>query len=526
MVEMNAPALPSQPLNLAEYHILARAKLPAMVYGYYSSGADDEQTLRDNEEAFKRLRFRPRVLIDVSNVDMTKRIMGIDVSFPLLVAPSAMQRMAHPEGELATARAVARIGTVMGLSSWSTTSLEDVEAHVPGLPKFFQLYVYKDRALTERLVKRAEKAGFRAIALTVDTPQLGRREADIRNRFTLPPHLRLANFDEVNDQSTMKQDCGLAEEHHQDAHSGQGRGHRRGCAPGAAGGRRRHLGVQPRRSPAGRRGVHHRRAGRGGTCGAGACARVYGLGGAAWHRCGQSAGTGRRRRAHRPADPLGARGERRGGRRAHVANAQGRIQARHATVRLSARVRHSTRPGHSQRVRSLRRAPASRPEHAEQNAEEEVPGQRLPVKVVESVSEFMSLAARSDAVPLRNGPPATGSSTSVLFSKRHRHRHREPCSMRAGIRDGCSSAWTGRTRTSVFEEEVAVGEERRFFAADRALGTFSQRLLLSLDVDHAVVGGGGGHRGKNRLADVAAAARHPPLLPSSSGTNATFPQFR
>ncbi|KAK4535999.1 hypothetical protein CDCA_CDCA07G2024 [Cyanidium caldarium] len=208
MVEMNAPALPSQPLNLAEYHILARAKLPAMVYGYYSSGADDEQTLRDNEEAFKRLRFRPRVLIDVSNVDMTKRIMGIDVSFPLLVAPSAMQRMAHPEGELATARAVARIGTVMGLSSWSTTSLEDVEAHVPGLPKFFQLYVYKDRALTERLVKRAEKAGFRAIALTVDTPQLGRREADIRNRFTLPPHLRLANFDEVNDQSTMKQDSG------------------------------------------------------------------------------------------------------------------------------------------------------------------------------------------------------------------------------------------------------------------------------------------------------------------------------
>jgi len=210
MVEKPAVNPATQPLNLAEYHLFAKARLPAMVYGYYASGADDEQTLRDNEEAFRRLRFRPRVLIDVSRVDITKQVMGIDLSFPLMVAPTAMQRMAHPEGELATARAVARIGTVMGLSSWATTSLEDVAAHVPGLPKFFQLYVYKDRAITERLVRRAERAGFRAIALTVDTPQLGRREADIRNQFQLPPHLSLANFADMKDFAQVKGGAGAS----------------------------------------------------------------------------------------------------------------------------------------------------------------------------------------------------------------------------------------------------------------------------------------------------------------------------
>ncbi|KAA8499476.1 Peroxisomal (S)-2-hydroxy-acid oxidase GLO3 [Porphyridium purpureum] len=182
------------PVNVYEYHALAKAKLPAMVYGYYASGADDMQTLKDNEEGFKRLRFRPRVLIDVTKQDLTAVIMGTATSFPMVLAPTAMQRMAHPEGELATARAAAAQGVIMGLSSWSTTALEDVEAEAPGSPKWFQLYVYKDRAITLELVRRAERQGFLAIALTVDTPRLGRREADIRNSFSLPPHLTMANF--------------------------------------------------------------------------------------------------------------------------------------------------------------------------------------------------------------------------------------------------------------------------------------------------------------------------------------------
>lgn len=197
---VDTPVLPGAavPVNVYEYHELAKKKLPAMVYGYYGSGADDMQTLKDNEDGFKRLRFRPRVLIDVSRQDLTARILGTSCSFPLVLAPTAMQRMAHPEGELATARAAAAQGVIMGLSSWSTTSLEDVEHETPGAPKWFQLYVYKDRAITLELVRRAEKMGFLAIALTVDTPRLGRREADIKNQFSLPPHLTMANFASVD----------------------------------------------------------------------------------------------------------------------------------------------------------------------------------------------------------------------------------------------------------------------------------------------------------------------------------------
>eukprot|EP00182_Erythrolobus_australicus_P006308 CAMPEP_0185831884 /NCGR_PEP_ID=MMETSP1353-20130828/1758_1 /TAXON_ID=1077150 /ORGANISM="Erythrolobus australicus, Strain CCMP3124" /LENGTH=395 /DNA_ID=CAMNT_0028529997 /DNA_START=78 /DNA_END=1265 /DNA_ORIENTATION=- len=186
------------PVNVGEYHKLAKAKLPAMVYGYYASGADDMQTLQDNEDAFKRLRFRPRVLIDVSAQDLSTVILGSSSAFPLVLAPTAMQRMAHPEGELATARAAARAGVPMTLSSWSTTSLEDVMSAAPNGHKWFQLYVYKDREITLQLVRRAEAAGYRAIALTVDTPRLGRREADIKNQFALPSHLTMANFASVD----------------------------------------------------------------------------------------------------------------------------------------------------------------------------------------------------------------------------------------------------------------------------------------------------------------------------------------
>jgi (S)-2-hydroxy-acid oxidase len=199
-----------EPVNLFEFEALAKLKLPKMVYDYYSSGADDQYTLADNIEAFKRLRLVPRVLVDISAQDISTTILGVPSSFPLVIAPTAMQRMAHPDGECATARAAAKNGVIMTLSSWSTTSIEQVAKAAPGAPRWFQLYVYKDRDVTAKLVRRAEKAGYLAIALTVDTPRLGRREADIHNKFSLPSHLTMANFVEEGDaeKSHMEQGAG------------------------------------------------------------------------------------------------------------------------------------------------------------------------------------------------------------------------------------------------------------------------------------------------------------------------------
>ncbi|XP_038970471.1 peroxisomal (S)-2-hydroxy-acid oxidase GLO5 isoform X1 [Phoenix dactylifera] len=180
--------------NVMEYKAIAKQKLPKMVYDYYASGAEDQWTLKENREAFSRILFRPRILIDVSRIDMATTVLGFKISMPIMIAPTAMQKMAHPEGEYATARAASAAGTIMTLSSWATSSVEEVASTGPGI-RFFQLYVYKDRNVVAQLVRRAERAGFKAIALTVDTPRLGRREADIKNRFTLPPFLTLKNFE-------------------------------------------------------------------------------------------------------------------------------------------------------------------------------------------------------------------------------------------------------------------------------------------------------------------------------------------
>ncbi|XP_070023649.1 glycolate oxidase-like isoform X1 [Nicotiana sylvestris] len=129
---------------------------------------------------------------------------------PLMVAPIAMQKMYHPEGEYVTARAASAAGTIMTLSSLATSTLEEVASTGPGI-RFFQLYVYKDRSVALQLVRRAERAGFKAIVLTVDTPKLGRREADIKNRFVLPPHLALENFEGLDlGKIDRTNDSGLA----------------------------------------------------------------------------------------------------------------------------------------------------------------------------------------------------------------------------------------------------------------------------------------------------------------------------
>ncbi|KAJ4824585.1 Lactoylglutathione lyase [Turnera subulata] len=196
--------------NVSEYEEIAKQKLPKMVYDYYASGAEDQWTLKENRNAFSRILFRPRILIDVSKIDMSTTVLGFKISMPIMIAPTAMQKMAHPEGEYATARAASSANTIMTLSSWATSSVEEVASTGPGI-RFFQLYVYKDRNVVAQLVRRAERAGFKAIALTVDTPRLGRREADIKNRFTLPPFLTLKNFEGLDlGKMDESNDSGLA----------------------------------------------------------------------------------------------------------------------------------------------------------------------------------------------------------------------------------------------------------------------------------------------------------------------------
>jgi 4-hydroxymandelate oxidase len=184
----------ARPLNLFEYERLAAERLPAMAYDYFASGAHDELTLRENRAAFERLRLRPRVLRDVAVRDASTVILGRTHALPVLAAPMAFQRLAHPEGELALARATDGLGVSLALSTLSTVALEDV-ARATSTPAWFQLYAYRDRALTRALVERAEASGYEALVLTVDAPLLGRRERDARNEFALPPGLAAANLE-------------------------------------------------------------------------------------------------------------------------------------------------------------------------------------------------------------------------------------------------------------------------------------------------------------------------------------------
>ncbi|CAN7010926.1 unnamed protein product [Brassica rapa subsp. trilocularis] len=209
--------------NVTEYEAIAKEKLPKMVYDYYASGAEDQWTLQENRNAFARILFRPRILIDVSKIDMTTTVLGFKISMPIMVAPTAMQKMAHPE-ELGN---MLRLGLLLllepswyvnhiitkdsyilnrTLSSWATSSVEEVASTGPGI-RFFQLY---NRNVVEQLVRRAERAGFKAIALTVDTPRLGRRESDIKNRFTLPPNLTLKNFEGLDLGKMDEQSCDVS----------------------------------------------------------------------------------------------------------------------------------------------------------------------------------------------------------------------------------------------------------------------------------------------------------------------------
>jgi len=182
-----------EPINLYDFEAISRARLPRMVYDYYAGGAQDEITLREDCAAYDRIRLRCRVLRDVSRRNISTTILGQRISMPVLIAPTAFQRMAHTDGEVATARAAGKAGTIMILSTLATSSIEEVMEAATG-PVWFQLYVYKDRGVTAGLVERAESAGCSGLVLTVDTQLVGLRERDMRNRFQLPKGLSVKNL--------------------------------------------------------------------------------------------------------------------------------------------------------------------------------------------------------------------------------------------------------------------------------------------------------------------------------------------
>ena len=181
--------------SLRGFEERARERLGPVHYDYFAGGAGDEVTLRANESAFGRLALVPRVLRGGEKVRMDVTLFGGRASMPVLVAPTAFHRLADPEGERATARAAAAAETIMIVSMAATVAVEDVAAAAPGAVLWFQLYVQPDMAFTERIVRRAEAAGCRALVVTVDSPARGRRERELRHGFDdLPEPLCCENL--------------------------------------------------------------------------------------------------------------------------------------------------------------------------------------------------------------------------------------------------------------------------------------------------------------------------------------------
>ncbi|KAK9697329.1 hypothetical protein RND81_08G030500 [Saponaria officinalis] len=157
----------AEPVNVSEFQELARRALPKIYYDFFAGGAEDEHTLKENVNAFSRILIRPRILVDVSRIDLSTSILGHNISAPIMIAPTGYHKFAHLEGEIATAKAAAASKTIM---------------------------VYRDRKLSAWLIQRAERSGYKAIVVTVDTPRLGRREADIKNKLIGPQRKNLEGY--------------------------------------------------------------------------------------------------------------------------------------------------------------------------------------------------------------------------------------------------------------------------------------------------------------------------------------------
>ncbi|NXO62632.1 HAOX1 oxidase, partial [Phainopepla nitens] len=201
-----------KPVCIADFEEYAKTFLPKSVYDYYRSGADDQETLADNVAAFSRWKLYPRVLRDVSVMELsTSRVIFGGQRGNIQKAGSLkciIFTLPFSKISLCVPAACQAVGTGMMLSSWATSSIEEVAEAAPAGLRWLQLYMYKDRGVTEALVRRAESAGYRGVFVTVDTPYLGRRVADVRNRFQLPPNLRLKNFSSSDQAFSLGKDSG------------------------------------------------------------------------------------------------------------------------------------------------------------------------------------------------------------------------------------------------------------------------------------------------------------------------------
>jgi len=195
-----------QPASVADYQSLARNVLLKATYEYIANGSTDQITLAENVNAFRRIRLLPPLLHGVDLVDTSTTVLGQKIKLPVLIAPTAGQILTHPDGILATARAAKSAGTILGVSSSAGHTPEEIAAASDG-PKWFQLYVPKDRDVGRRLIERVTRSGFQAIIVTVDLGE--RKDADLRNSFSLPPdtlrrHLRGYGFD-IPDRMTNEE---------------------------------------------------------------------------------------------------------------------------------------------------------------------------------------------------------------------------------------------------------------------------------------------------------------------------------
>jgi isopentenyl diphosphate isomerase/L-lactate dehydrogenase-like FMN-dependent dehydrogenase len=172
-------------VNLSDYELLAQEVMSPEDFDFYYGGSDDEQTLHDNRAAFKRIHLRPRMLVDVSNINMETHLLGTPVSMPIFVAPTAYQGIASPDAERATARGTEKAGTLMVSSINSSTAIEEIAQSTSG-PLWQQMYLSADHDHSKGLLQRAEAAGYSAIVLTIDRARYGNRERDRRNAYTLP----------------------------------------------------------------------------------------------------------------------------------------------------------------------------------------------------------------------------------------------------------------------------------------------------------------------------------------------------
>tara|TARA_Y100001970_G_C14143249_1_gene808387 strand:+ start:359 stop:1513 length:1155 start_codon:yes stop_codon:yes gene_type:complete len=176
--------------NVKDFRKLAKKRLPGPIFHYIDGAADDEITYRRNTEAFDKCDLVPSVLSGVDKIDMSTTVMGQKLDMPLYCAPTALQRLFHHEGEIAVAKAAEKHGTMFGISSLGTASIEEISKLVT-TPKLFQLYVHKDKGLNNALIERCKESKFEAMAVTVDTAVGGNRERDLYTGFTIPMKLKL-----------------------------------------------------------------------------------------------------------------------------------------------------------------------------------------------------------------------------------------------------------------------------------------------------------------------------------------------